>query len=194
VMARSAWTKEGLNSGDAARPSSAMAAMAMAVVPDGAGLDKCARGMNGGEADMLARSARLGTERSSGHDSGTSSSSSSTRPWWRPRSVAARRGARVSEIEGERGEEELGHPLLRRLGRWDARQQPSAMVGVRPVHGCHGDNVTNTWCAPLCPCWRPRLGWLWIESRNGPKSKVIPLLMPIFSIKGPKSLEQPISG
>jgi hypothetical protein len=40
VMARSAWTKEGLNSGDAARPSLAMATMATAVVPNGDGLGK----------------------------------------------------------------------------------------------------------------------------------------------------------
>jgi hypothetical protein len=73
VMARSAWTKEGLNSGDAARPSSAMAAMATAVVPDRAGLGKRARGMNGGKVEMLARSTRLRTERRSGHGSGTSS-------------------------------------------------------------------------------------------------------------------------
>jgi hypothetical protein len=37
VMARSAWTNEGMSSGDAAGPSSAMAT---AVVPDGAGLGK----------------------------------------------------------------------------------------------------------------------------------------------------------
>jgi hypothetical protein len=70
-MVQSAWTNEGLSSGDAGRPSSTMAAMATAVVPDGAGLGKRARGMNGGEAEMLARSAQLGTERSSGHGSGT---------------------------------------------------------------------------------------------------------------------------
>jgi hypothetical protein len=74
VMARLAWTMEGLSSGDEARLSLAMAAMAMAVVPDGVVLGKAARGMNGGEAEMLARSAWLGTERSSGHSSGTSSS------------------------------------------------------------------------------------------------------------------------
>jgi hypothetical protein len=85
--------------------------------------------------------------------------------------------ARASEMEGERGEEELGRPLLRRLGRRDAQQQPSAMVGARPMHGCHRDNFANTWCASLCLCWRPRSGWLWTESRNGPKSKVVSLLM-----------------
>jgi hypothetical protein len=84
--------------------------------------------------------------------------------------------ARASEMEGERGEEELEHPLLM-LGRRGARQQPSATVGARPMHCCHRDKFTNTWCAPLCPCWRPSSGWLWTESRNGPKSKVFPLLM-----------------
>jgi hypothetical protein len=70
-MVQSARTNEGLSSGDAGRPSSAMAT---AVVPDRAGLGKRARGMNGGEAEMLARSAQLGTERSSRHGSGTGSS------------------------------------------------------------------------------------------------------------------------
>jgi hypothetical protein len=74
VMARSTWTTEGLSSEDAARPSSAIVAMAIAVVPDGAGLGKRVRGMNGGEAEMLSRSARLRTERSSEHGSGMSSS------------------------------------------------------------------------------------------------------------------------
>jgi hypothetical protein len=72
VMVRSAWTNGGLSSGNAARPSSAMATMATTMVPDGAVLGKRARGMNEGEAEMLARSARLGTERNSGHGSGTS--------------------------------------------------------------------------------------------------------------------------
>jgi hypothetical protein len=61
-MERSAWTEEGLSSGDTTGPSSAMAAMAAAVIPDGADLGKRARGMNGGKAEMLARSARGGDE------------------------------------------------------------------------------------------------------------------------------------
>jgi hypothetical protein len=73
-MVWSSWTKEGLSSGNTTGPSSAMAAMATAVVPNGDGLGERARGMNGGKAEMLARSARLGTERSSEHGSGTSSS------------------------------------------------------------------------------------------------------------------------
>jgi chromosome condensin MukBEF ATPase and DNA-binding subunit MukB len=38
VMVWSSWTKEGLSSGNTTGPSSAMAAMATAVVPNGDGL------------------------------------------------------------------------------------------------------------------------------------------------------------
>jgi hypothetical protein len=81
--------------------------------------------------------------------------------------------ARASEMEGERGEEELRRPLLR-LGH------AAAAIG-------HGGGATRAWlprrqirehmvCAAV-PVLEAEFGMALIESRNGLKSKVVPLLM-----------------
>jgi hypothetical protein len=63
-MARSAWTKEGLSSGDASGPSSAMAAMASA---HSRGEGECERSVGSGESERKSSGSHSG----GGRDVGT---------------------------------------------------------------------------------------------------------------------------
>jgi hypothetical protein len=73
--------------------------------------------------------------------------------------------------------EELDAPPGR-AGRTAETLGRVAEVGARGIHARdHVDIVSSTWRVTNGAWWAALLGWIWAKSRNGPKSKVVPLLM-----------------
>jgi hypothetical protein len=132
MMVRSAWTNEGLSSGDAAGPSSAMAVGAsteqrrrrrcIGQLQASGKPGERVRGIEGSEAEVVLTGAEAARRQGMGNDKTLNTFMAGMVL----RGSKAR--ARASEMEGERGEEELGSPLLR-LGRRGAWQQPAEGAG-----------------------------------------------------------------